>query len=73
MFEFMPPEVTFTLETPVREVVGKASEGGLTISLLVVLWSRAPAWKGFERLLTVRTGRGKRTVIGGFAGKVYYS
>lgn len=37
MFEFMPSEVAFSLETLLREVVGKASEGVLTISLLVVL------------------------------------
>ncbi|MGB0631186.1 MAG: YihY/virulence factor BrkB family protein [Alphaproteobacteria bacterium] len=51
MFEFMPPEVAFTLEAPVREVVGKASEGVLTVSLLVVLWISGTGIEGVRTAL----------------------
>jgi len=51
MFEFMPSEVAFTLEAPIREVVGKASEGVLTISLLVVLWISGSGIEGVRTAL----------------------
>ena len=51
MFQFMPPEVVFMLEAPVREVVGKASQGVLTISLLVVLWISGSGIEGVRTAL----------------------
>ena len=51
MFQFIPPEVAFTLEVPVREVVGKASQGVLTISLLVVLWISGSGIEGVRTAL----------------------
>lgn len=51
MFQFMPAEVALTLEAPVREVVGKASEGVLTISLIVVLWISGTGIEGVRTAL----------------------
>ena len=41
MFRFMPTEVALTLQEPVVQVVGRASGGVLTLSLVVVLWIAA--------------------------------
>jgi len=51
MFRFMPTEVALTLQEPVVQVVGKASGGVLTLSLLVVLWIAASGVEGIRSAL----------------------
>lgn len=51
MFRFMPTEVALTLQEPIVQVVGKASAGVLTLSLLVVLWITASGVEGIRTAL----------------------
>lgn len=51
MFRFMPTEVALTLQEPVVQVVGKASGGVLTLSLIVVLWITASGVEGIRTAL----------------------
>lgn len=51
MFEFMPPEVAATLQDPVREVIGRASGGVLTLSIVVVLWISGSGVEGLRTAL----------------------
>lgn len=51
MFRFMPTEVALTLQEPVVQVVGTASGGVLTISLVVVLWIAASGVEGIRSAL----------------------
>lgn len=51
MFRFMPTEVALTLQEPVVQVVGKASGGVLTLSLIVVLWITASGIEGIRTAL----------------------
>ena len=82
MFEVMPPEVAFTLEAPVQDVVGRASEGILTISLIVVLWISGTGVEGvrtaLNRAFRTRETRGYWTLRGqstlfviGFSGVIF--
>ncbi|MFT5486834.1 MAG: membrane protein [Paracoccaceae bacterium] len=51
MFRFMPTEVALTLQEPVVQVVGTASGGVLTLSLVVVLWIAASGVEGIRSAL----------------------
>ncbi len=51
MFRFMPTEVALTLQEPVVQVVGRASGGVLTLSLVVVLWIAASGVEGIRSAL----------------------
>lgn len=51
MFRFMPTEVALTLQEPVEQVVGRASGGVLTLSLIVVLWITASGMEGIRTAL----------------------
>ena len=51
MFRFMPTEVALTLHEPVVQVVGRASGGVLTLSLIVVLWITASGVEGIRTAL----------------------
>ena len=51
MFRFMPTEVALTLQEPVVQVVGKASGGVLTLSIIVVLWITASGVEGIRTSL----------------------
>jgi membrane protein len=51
MFRFMPAEVALTLQEPVVQVVGRASGGVLTLSIIVVLWITASGVEGTRSAL----------------------
>jgi membrane protein len=51
MFRYMPTEVALTLQEPVEQVVGRASGGVLTLSLIVVLWITASGMEGIRTAL----------------------
>lgn len=51
MFRFMPTEVALTLQEPVVQVVGRASGGVLTLSIVVVLWIAASGVEGIRTAL----------------------
>lgn len=51
MFRFMPTEVALTLQEPVVQVIGKASGGVLTVSIIVVLWITASGVEGIRSAL----------------------
>ena len=60
MFRFMPTEVALTLQEPVVQVVGTASGGVLTLSLVVVLWIAASGVEGIRTALN-RAYRARET------------
>lgn len=51
MFRFMPAEVALTLQEPVVQVVGRASGGVLTLSIIVVLWITSSGVEGIRSAL----------------------
>ena len=51
MFRFILTEVALTLQEPIVQVVGTASGGVLTLSLVVVLWIAASSVEGIRSVL----------------------
>jgi membrane protein len=69
MFRFMLAEVALTLQDPVVQVVGRASGGVLTLSIIVVLWITASGVEGIRSVLN-REYRTRETRGTGGAGRI---